>query len=347
MFMNLLPGLRELRAPLICGYLWLTTAWLLLGHMDWLPSSRPPGNGEVARLWDLGDTLGRTVVLAILTFVAYLIGSFLEIHPDGRIANLATPIILRDRTAWYLRGSYTDFRMESATRSAEKLGIHFEPSMAMRVAQSVSREARRDLKNILELRNMIPTTENLPNFVGPLGQSSDLSIADRTAQDQNQATRIDGKQIEVDPRRRKEDERNLNLMREMACDWIISDIIQEMQQLASRLLVKNENLYGKYDRQMAEASVRMNVSLPLTALLLLAVWLSNLAVWLQLVLTLITLAFGFVLLRQGFLRAISARDVIVQALTIGQVKSRHIPTDESTESFDQKPAAIRKRTEPM
>jgi hypothetical protein len=32
-----------------------------------------------------------------------------------------------------------------------------------------------------------------------------------------------------------------------------------MQQLASRLLVKNQDLYGRYDRQMAEASVRMNI----------------------------------------------------------------------------------------
>jgi hypothetical protein len=33
MLMNLLPGLRELRAPLVSGYLWLISAWLLLGHL--------------------------------------------------------------------------------------------------------------------------------------------------------------------------------------------------------------------------------------------------------------------------------------------------------------------------
>src|SRR4029453_1459038 len=102
MLMNLLPGLRELRAPLASGYLWLISAWVFLGHMHWLPVKRPPGNGEVARLWDLGGTLGKTIVLAALTFIAYLIGSFLEMDPDGRTARTLARFVLRDRQPWYM-----------------------------------------------------------------------------------------------------------------------------------------------------------------------------------------------------------------------------------------------------
>ena len=122
MLMNLLPGLRELRAPLVSGYLWLVSAWLLLGHMQWLPSTRPPGNGEVARLWDIGGTLGKTVVLAVITFVAYLIGSFLEIHPDGRIAGLLTHLVLADHRPWYLIGMKD--RLNAAITVLE--GLKFE-----------------------------------------------------------------------------------------------------------------------------------------------------------------------------------------------------------------------------
>jgi hypothetical protein len=100
-FMNLLPGLRDLRAPLVSGYLWLTALWLGLGHAGWLPDKRPPGDSEVARLWDLGGTLGKTVVLAVLTFIAYLIGSFLEINPDGRLAHLLMPLVLFERAKLY------------------------------------------------------------------------------------------------------------------------------------------------------------------------------------------------------------------------------------------------------
>ena len=52
--MNLLPGLRELRAPLASGYLCLASLRLVLSREGWVPVKRPPGNGEVARLWDLG-----------------------------------------------------------------------------------------------------------------------------------------------------------------------------------------------------------------------------------------------------------------------------------------------------
>jgi hypothetical protein len=131
---------------------------------------------------------------------------------------------------------------------------------------------------------------------------------------------------------------------EMFADTTISEIVHEMQQLASRLLVKNQDLYGKYDRQMAEASVRMNISIPLTLFLGLAVYFSDLSIMLRLALTLAALAFGFILMRQGFLRAVSARDVIVQALVIGEVTSRHIPAEESLASPAEEPVA---RKEPM
>jgi hypothetical protein len=149
----------------------------------------------------------------------------------------------------------------------------------------------------------------------------------------------------VDEWRRQGREREkLNLMNEAAADTIIYQIVQEMPQLASRLLVKNQDLYGKYDRQMAEASVRMNVSIPLTVLLALAVWLSDLSVWLRVSLTLFAVGFGYMLLRQGFLRAMSARDVVVQALVIGQVESRYIPSEEST---DRPAERTPERKEPM
>ena len=95
--MNLLPGLREFRALLTGGYLWLAGLWLSLTHAGWLPSTRPPGNGEVARLWDLGGALGKTLVLAVVTFIAHLIDSFLEISADGRVTAYLAPIVLFDR----------------------------------------------------------------------------------------------------------------------------------------------------------------------------------------------------------------------------------------------------------
>jgi hypothetical protein len=326
--MNLLPGLRELRAPLVSGYLWLISAWLFLGRMEWLPTERPPGNGEVARLWDLGGTLGKTVVLAAVTFLAYLIGSFFEINPDGRIANSLTPLALADHRPFYLGArdkptSWIAQRRANARILLDAKGIKLNDEDATTVHQSISEPARRDLIDLLDQRAMLP--EN-PAPYEPLPDELDPSqiVRDEELQRYEIWSRDDD--------RRREQE----LANEMAADTIIIAIVREMQQLASRLLVKNQELYGKYDRQMAEASVRMNVSIPLTVLLLLATWLSHLAIGVRAVLSVAALAFGFMLLRQGLLRAMSARDVILQALVIGQVESRYLPSEASTKKPAEK-----------
>jgi hypothetical protein len=149
--MNLLPGLRELRAPLVSGYLWLISAWLLVGQWKWLPSGRPPGDGEVARLWDLGGTLGRTVVLAAVTFLAYLIGSFLEMDPDGRVATSLTPAVLADRRPWYMTGQWKGLYL-SAQISFVKRNTARSKATASAVARSVSAHTREDLIDALQSR---------------------------------------------------------------------------------------------------------------------------------------------------------------------------------------------------
>jgi hypothetical protein len=319
MLMNLLPGLRELRAPLASGYLWLISVWLLLSDMGWLPSKRPPGNGVAARLWDLGGLVGATVVLAVFTFVAYLIGSFLEMDPDGRLAARLKPLVLADRRPGYLRnqGPQRSIWFQEASRSLQFRGLVFSGSMADAVVRSISPEAKRDLRDILHQRGKLKDLELDELMTPPNGKTDPVSRY------------------------------KLAAAYEMATDVIIFQVVQEIQQLASRLLVKNKDLYGKYDRLMAEASVRMNVSIPLTLMLSLAIWLSGLALWLRLALTVVAIGFGYMLLRQGFLRAMSARDVVVQALTIGEVQSRYVPSeevDEASKSPDKEPVRFK---EPM
>ena len=67
MLLNLLPGLRELRAPLAAGYIWLFAAWLAF-------SGDIPEPTGAADFFDQFEALGAA---AALTFAAYLIGSFL------------------------------------------------------------------------------------------------------------------------------------------------------------------------------------------------------------------------------------------------------------------------------
>jgi hypothetical protein len=51
---------------------------------------------------------------------------------------------------------------------------------------------------------------------------------------------------------------------------------EELPQIATRLQVSNAELFNKYDRLLAEASLRINAPLPLTLLSILVIWQSNL-----------------------------------------------------------------------
>src|SRR4051812_32611317 len=68
MLTNLLPGFRELRAPLAAGYLWLAAAWVL-----WTPICEDSElTRSACRLDSLVSGLG---FAAVASFAAYLLGA--------------------------------------------------------------------------------------------------------------------------------------------------------------------------------------------------------------------------------------------------------------------------------
>lgn len=72
---SVLPGLRELRAPLAAGYLWLLAAWLTAE--PYLPS-RSEATGLLKAMLELEDAISAVGVAAVLSFAAYLVGSISE-----------------------------------------------------------------------------------------------------------------------------------------------------------------------------------------------------------------------------------------------------------------------------
>jgi hypothetical protein len=98
---SLLPGFRELRVPLTIGYFWLFDAWIWFSGA--LPDKRPE-DGPVARAFDLSDLLGTAAVLAAVSFLAYLIGSLLQI-----------PLLIR-LPEWFIRLFPVESSDSKATR---------------------------------------------------------------------------------------------------------------------------------------------------------------------------------------------------------------------------------------
>jgi hypothetical protein len=82
MLASLLPGLRDVRTPLVVGYLWLVIGWLIWAND--LPRRKPPGDGLIARIFELSQLLGLTATLAAVSFLAYVLGALLTVPSDNR-----------------------------------------------------------------------------------------------------------------------------------------------------------------------------------------------------------------------------------------------------------------------
>ena len=95
MLASLLPGLRDVRAPLAAGYLWLVACWLTLE-----PSvpERAEAHGVVASLYRADDVLSVVGLGIVLAFAAYLLGSL--------SASTLSPLLRRGfPSAWPVRGT--------------------------------------------------------------------------------------------------------------------------------------------------------------------------------------------------------------------------------------------------
>jgi|SRR5215216_1143375 len=69
---SLLPGIRQLRAPLAAGYLWLIALWLLVRDNV---SNPQQATGLIADIYEMTQAAGRVAVGVALTFLAFLIGT--------------------------------------------------------------------------------------------------------------------------------------------------------------------------------------------------------------------------------------------------------------------------------
>jgi hypothetical protein len=76
---SLLPGLRDLRTPLAVGYLWLIGLWLWFGDSFPRRAADVP-DATLRSLFELSTAVGASVVLAAVSFAAYLLGTMLLVR---------------------------------------------------------------------------------------------------------------------------------------------------------------------------------------------------------------------------------------------------------------------------
>src|SRR6478609_2865160 len=87
---SLLPGFRQLRAPVSAGFLWLVIAWFALA--DILPHSPATASGIFRDVFDIAGVAGEAGISAAVGFTAYLFG-ILSVQVSSALA--AMPMRIR------------------------------------------------------------------------------------------------------------------------------------------------------------------------------------------------------------------------------------------------------------
>jgi hypothetical protein len=126
---SLLPGLRDLRAPLAAGYIWLATFWVAWGRKQTDLEHR---QGLIGDAYQLAHTAGPLAIGAALSFAAYVLG-ILSISLFGS---------LRDR----LRSMWADLRL--IWRNTRRMRRKLKPDLPkqyppLRVRMMIREQAKR------------------------------------------------------------------------------------------------------------------------------------------------------------------------------------------------------------
>jgi hypothetical protein len=325
---SLLPGIRQLRTPVACGYLWTVGIYLLL--VDWRPAlvERPPTDGSPATLWKLAEALDKATLIGIWTFIAYLVGSSLSMPADSRLGRALSMRIINPLLGYNyslaIRKNPLSSR-EPFETFADYLYYELARHTALGEAVKLSDEEERQIAGFFE-KHGIAAKQLTAMFQG---YNESEWIASTLI---SREARHDLRQVlETNDRWRRMHEDWRNEMTwvpgeyyfRLLMEWTpLEGIIDEIPQLATRLIVVNRDLFEKYDRNMAEADLRFNIA-PAIAFFSTATMLTgDFSIAWACAGTAVVLISCLLLLRQGLTRAVAARDAVVQALAIGVITSR-------------------------
>ncbi len=233
MLTSLLPGLRDIRAPLAAGYLWLLAIWLLLA--EHVPE-RSEATGHVLSLYRLDDVFTAVGLGVALSFVAYVLGVLSQGTVGGWLSRSGGGLWVY--WGWRKRDQLTD-----------QLGSMGHWVAFGRISQRAARSLLRGTATRLSrLSDNLPSDRKLGKLLAEV--SADVG----------------GAQSEVPiPREWPDDPRDV-----LSIQLLSLSVLQESQDIASRLIGKERELYTAQDRLESEAEFREAIVVPLLALTMIA-----------------------------------------------------------------------------
>jgi hypothetical protein len=253
LFNSLIPGVREVRAPLIAGYLWLLCGWLLLE-----PHAPSPSDNRIyGRIGEVADAVGPVGHAVAISLVAYLLGSLVQ----GGF-----------RYVW--------------TRRTEGMGpLRLDEEQQELFDELAEGEDPRGLETILEIANPLQDASIGRPFMKDLSAAV-WEIADRELMESFRRLQLAVKAI----RKREKEKANtffgmhartpvvhLTTAREgilSQAEYVVPhflpvrDLLGQIHLLETRLLEVAESTGAQVERLGAEADFRLTIAPPLIVLAL-------------------------------------------------------------------------------
>ena len=244
MLASVLPGFREVRAPLVAGYLWLFAAWLIVDpqFQSREQLARERGETLLERLYTLDTIVQGVGVVVVLSVAAYLVGSLLI----AVLAALVAPAARR------LRALAQDESGGRGARISRALfGVSPQTQQGLRSwAASAVEPARAQLieehAGKLTNRWWHDTYPDAP----PSKEQRDVVIDEA----QKALTELDGQGL------------GASSVGPDAVDWVIHESLNDRELLKRQLLVANPLLFGEVDRNDSEATFRFAIAAPVAVI---------------------------------------------------------------------------------
>lgn len=233
MLASLLPGIRELRAPLAAGYTWLFGLWLAL-HQFLPPNGQ--ATGLLRDLINLGDWSGKPAIFAALSFIAYILGilSIAALHViDSWLSDLLRPLRDVRFIGILIPGSRWTTKVRDALEDAvaNKLANRFLSDEEFRAAV---------MENAERLTGQAKTDKRLSSTILHYSSMSEQELKD----DYYARWLLLNMTVRTAPH--------------------VESARGDLPYLAPRLLGREEQIYAEYDRRKAEGNFLAGLIIPLS-----------------------------------------------------------------------------------
>ncbi|MEV4376959.1 hypothetical protein [Streptosporangium sp. NPDC049644] len=238
MLNELLPGVREIRAPLAAGYLWAALIWLIWGRH--LPDASH-ATDVLSDLYALSKNISPIAIGIAASFLAYLIGILSISLSDWMTGYIENRLNVSVRYERRLRGikDHTKFM-----RKAKKLQKRVDKN-----------EVIQRLRETLEQR-LEPHRESIAKEVFENKTREKLNVIRSKMRHPSASNRMLNKSGEFD-------EYFVSDVQTIVIDDLIVALERDLPLVPARLLGHDSELYNVYDRLQAEAQFRAGVALPI------------------------------------------------------------------------------------